>query len=123
MRKVVTILTFALLCLPLFATDMTKLKIQVNTTTGKPIDRASVIVKFQSGYSKVVIGKKIRTSWEIRTNQEGTASIPAIPQGKILVQVIAKGHQTFGEVFDVAEAERTIEIKLNPPQSQYSAHQ
>ena len=47
----------------------------------------------------------------------------ADPQGKIKVQVIAKGYQTYGEVFEVNEAEKTIEVKLNPPQQPYSAHQ
>jgi hypothetical protein len=39
------------------------------------------------------------------------------------VQVIAKGYQTFGNTFEVEEEEKTIEVKLNPPQPQYSAHQ
>jgi hypothetical protein len=37
--------------------------------------------------------------------------------------VIAKGFQTFGEIFEVDEEEKTIEVKLNPPQAQYSSHQ
>jgi len=45
-----------------------------------------------------------------------------IPQGKILVQVIAKGYQTFGETVDVNEEEKTVHVKLNAPQQQYSAH-
>ena len=53
----------------------------------------------------------------------GLAKIPPVPQGAIQVQVIAKGFQTFGQVFDVAEEQKTIEIKLNPPQAQYSSHQ
>ena len=101
----------------------TKLRIEVKTLEGKPVERASVLVKFVSGRSIAKLGKKIRTSWELKTNQEGAASIPPIPQGQILVQVIAKGHQTFGQRFDINEEEKTIEIKLNPPQSQYSAHQ
>jgi hypothetical protein len=59
----------------------------------------------------------------VRTNQDGIAKIPTIPQGKIRIQVIAKGYQTFGQTFEVDEEERIIEIKLNPPQDQYSAHQ
>ncbi len=47
-------------------------------------------------------------------------SIPAIPQGKILIQVIAKNYQTFGQTFDIKEDEKRVEIKLNPPQQQYS---
>lgn len=101
---------------------MTKLRIEVKTNGGKPIDRASVVVDFQQGRSAIKLGKKIVKHWEIRTNQEGLASIPPIPQGKISVKVIAKGYQTFGDTFEVDEEERTIEVKLNPPQPQYSAH-
>jgi hypothetical protein len=101
---------------------MTKLTIQVTTEGGRPVDRASVVVKFVEGRSYIKLGKKIRTTFELRTNQEGQARIPTIPQGKILVQVIAKGYQTFGETFDVNEEEKTLEVKLNPPQNQYSAH-
>ena len=103
-------------------TPMTKLKVDVRTLTDKPVDRAAVIVQFVEGRSILKLGKKIQTRWEVRTNQEGIAKIPAIPQGKIRIQVIAKGHQTFGDIFDVAEEEKTLQIKLNPPQPQYSAH-
>jgi hypothetical protein len=101
----------------------TKLRIEVKSLSDTPVNRASVLVRFVEGRSVVKLGKKIRTSWELKTNQDGVATIPPIPQGQILVQVIAKNYQTFGEKFDVNEAEKTIEIKLKPPQSQYSAHQ
>jgi hypothetical protein len=100
----------------------TRLRIEVKTKGGHPIDRASIVVRFIEGRSKVKLGKKIIKSWELRTNQEGWAKIPPIPQGKLLIQVIAKGYQTFGETFDVNEEERTIEIKLNEPQGQHSVH-
>ena len=102
---------------------MTKLTVEVKSLEGKPIDRASVVVKFVEGRSVVKLGKKIRTTYELRTDQDGQARIPSIPQGKIQVQVIAKNYQTFGKVFEVSEEEKTIEIQLNPPQSQFSAHQ
>jgi hypothetical protein len=112
------------LSLPLAAEkEMTALQIEVKNADGKPIDRASVLVRFVEGRSKVKFGKKVVTRWELRTNQLGFAKIPPIPQGKILVQVIAKGYQTYGKTHDVEEEEKTIEVKLNPPQSQYSAHQ
>ena len=103
--------------------ELTKLQIEVKNLDGKPVDRASVIVRFVQGRSKVKLGKKVTTRWELRTNQMGMAKIPPIPQGKILVQVIAKGYQTYGVTHEVDEEEKTIEIKLNPPQGQYSAHQ
>jgi len=102
---------------------MTKLSVEVKTNGGRPIDRASVVVRFVEGRSVAKLGKKIRTTYELRTNQDGIARIPAIPQGKILVQVIAKGYQTFGQTYDVNEEEKTLEVKLNPPQAQYSSHQ
>ena len=104
------------------AAPMTKINIVLKNQEGKPVDRASVIVKFVQGHSVVKLGKAIKTTFELRSNQEGEARIPSIPQGKILVQVIAKGYQTFGQTFDVTEDEKTLDITLNPPQQQYTAH-
>src|SRR5258708_5618265 len=122
MRSVLLLPALLVWSLALHAADMTKLEIMVKTQGGNPIDRASVVVRFVEGRSYVKLGKKIRTTYELRTNQEGRAKIPQIPQGKIRIQVIAKGYQTFGQIFDVNEDEKTVEIKLNTPQQQYSAH-
>jgi hypothetical protein len=119
------ILSIALLVpmtLPLLGADLTTLTISVKSTGGKPVENASVIVKFVKGHSVSKLGKKIRKEWELRSNQEGLVKIPPIPQGTILVQIIAKGYQTFGQNFDVDEEQKTLDIVLNPPQAQYSAH-
>ena len=122
MRGLLLILTLALpLSFPASADDMTKLKIVVTTRSGRPIDRADVIVRF-GGRSIAKLGKMVRTTWEMRSSQEGVAEIPDMPKGQIRIQVIAKGYQTFGDTFEVKEDERTIEIKLNPPQKQFSSH-
>jgi len=122
MRGLLLILALALpLSFPASADDITRLKIVVTTRSGRPIDRADVIVRF-GGRSLVKLGKMVRTTWEMRSSQEGVAEIPDMPKGKIRIQVIAKGYQTFGDTFEVSEDERTIEIKLNPPQKQYSSH-
>ncbi len=123
MNRFLAIFAAAILALPLMAAEMTKIQVKVTNLDGKPVDRASVIVKFMSGRSVVKLGKGVMTHWEMRTNQEGIAKIPTLPQGKLLIQVNAKGYQTYGNTFEVDEAERTLEVKLNPPQSQYSAHQ
>ncbi len=126
LSRLAFLLALAVVFLPLAAEEdddgTTRLRIEVKNLYDKPVERASVIVKFVEGRSVVKFGKKIRTRWELRSNNEGVARIPPIPQGKILVQVIAKGYQTFGETYDVDETEKTIEVKLNPPQPQYSAH-
>lgn len=105
-----------------FAGDTTRIQVKVTNLDGKAIDRASVIVRFVEGRSITKLGKKIMTRWELRTNQDGMAKVPELPQGKILVQVIARGYQTYGQVFEVDDDEKTLEVKLNPPQPQYSAH-
>jgi hypothetical protein len=117
-----TLILSLALALPMLAVDMTTLTIAVKSPGGRPVENASVIVKFVKGRSKTKLGKKIRLEWELRSNQEGLVKIPPIPQGTILVQIIAKEYQTFGQNFDVDEEEKTLEIKLNPPQPQYSAH-
>jgi hypothetical protein len=107
----------------LAASETTTLTIEVKSLNDRPVDRASVIVRFVKGRAKMKLGKKILKTWETRTNQEGVAKIPPIPQGSIQVQVIAKGYQTFGQIFEVDDEAKTIEVKLNPPQAQYSSHQ
>ena len=104
------------------AVPMTKVNVLVTTMGGKPLENADVVVKFVSGRSVVKLGKKIRTTWEMRTNQEGIAKVPEIPRGTIRIQVIAKGYQTFGQVYDIDEEDKTVEVKLNPPQQQYTSH-
>jgi hypothetical protein len=125
LRRLTVLLMLSAFALPVLADPpMTRLRIEVRKAANdKPVERASVIVKFVEGRSAIKLGKKIMTSYQLRTNQDGIATIPPIPQGRIQVQVIAKGHQTFGEVFDVGEEEKTIEIKLKDPQPQYSVHQ
>ncbi len=101
---------------------MTNLTVHVTTMGGRPLDHADVVVKFVKGRSIIELGRKLRTSWEMRTNQEGIAKVPELPQGTVLIQVIAKGYQTFGQTYDVDQTGKTIEVKLNSPQEQYSAH-
>jgi hypothetical protein len=64
--------------------------------------------------------KKLSTSWEMKTGQEGSATIPEMQMGEIEIQVIASNYQTFGGIFQLDKPEKTIAIKLNPPQPQYS---
>ncbi len=124
--RLMAVLFPLVLAAPAMAFDdppMTTLRVEVKTLSGKPIDRASVIVRLDQGRSKLKLGKKVITSYQLKTNQDGVAKIPPLPQGNFLIQVIAKGYQTFGETFEILEAERTVEVKLNPPQPQYSVHQ
>ena len=108
----------------LHAGPTTKLNIVVKTQAGRPIDRAAVIVRWHANkkHPRASFGRNVRTQFELRTNQEGSVNVPSVPQGSILIQVNAKGYQTFGKIFDIDDEEKLIEITLNPPQQQYSAH-
>jgi hypothetical protein len=116
MRKLVSLL--CLTALTLAAADTTRIHIHVVNDLGKPVGNAEVIVKFLE--SRLLKIKK-KESWELRTTQEGTVSLPGIPQGKVLIQINAKNYQTFGQSYEIYEPEKTVEITLLPPQGQYSA--
>ncbi len=122
MKLRTTLATVLLAATSTFGAEMTRLQVVVKNLDGKPVEHAAVILKFVSSTAKIKIGKST-TTWEARTNQDGIMKVPPMPQGKIQVQVSAKGYQTFGQLFQIDEADKTIEVKLNPPQQQYSAHQ
>ena len=122
MNRLAALVVACALALPIFAGDKTVLQIKVTNLEGKPIDRASVIVNFVHGRNYVKLGKKMMTHWETRTNQDGLVKLPEMPQGQVLVQVIAKGYQTHGQKYDLDADEKTVDITMNPPQPQYSAH-
>ncbi len=122
-NRVLSVSTLLILALAAYAeVPMTKLTITVKTQSGRPVGQAAVIVRFVKGHSVIKLGKAVRTQWELRSNQDGEATIPAIPQGQIRIQIIANGYQTYGDTIDVSETAKTIDIKLNPPQQQYTSH-
>ena len=105
------------------ASPMTKLQVEVTNHEDNPVDRASVILRFvETERSIKTLGKKKVRQWETRTNQDGIAKFPSFPQGEVRLLVIAERYQTFGEDLEINEEEKTIQVKLNPPQQQYSAH-
>jgi hypothetical protein len=124
MKKYLVTVFFAL-ALPALADEFTKLEIHVLSPTGRGIENASVTVKFAANLPKdkdKPPSKKLRKEWDVKTNQDGVIKLPTIPKGYILIQVRADNYQTFGQTFEVKEDDRVVEIKLNPPQPQYSAH-
>src|SRR4029077_4631236 len=118
MRKLL-VPVLLLAALNLAAGDVTKIQIHVINDLGKPVGNAEVIVKFQ-GRSVIKLGKMVRTSWEMRTTQEGMAKVPGVPHGKVLIQINAHNYQTWGQSFDMQEDDRTVEVQLKTPQAQYS---
>ncbi len=83
---------------------------------GKPVRNAAVILHPVSSN-----GNQSRRGSELKTDSEGNTEI-AVPYGKVRIQVIAPGFQTYGEDFDFSEPNKTIVIKLNRPGDQYSIY-
>jgi hypothetical protein len=82
----------------------------------KPVDSASVYVKYVQGR---LLGKDKKIEMNLKTNLSGVVHVPEIPRGKFLVQVIAPGWKTFGEYYEVDQAEQTINIELARPPKWY----
>ena len=82
-----------------------------------PIRNASVVVHPVSKD-----GKQEKGGLELKTDADGKTGIDGIRYGKLRVQVIAKGYQTFGEDFDVSEPEKEFVIELKRPQDQVTIY-
>src|SRR5260370_19898955 len=82
----------------------------------KPVDSASVYVKYVQGR---LLGKNKKIEMNLKTNLSGVVHVPEIPRGRFLVQVIAPGWKTFGEYYEVDQAEQTINIELARPPKWY----
>jgi len=90
----------------------TRLRIRVTNIEDKPVGNASVYVRFNQPGGFLRKDKLAELSF--KTNEDGSVKVPAVPQGKILIQVIAKGLHTFGKWYDIEKDQDTIEIKLEP---------
>ena len=86
-------------------------------SNGKPVKYAAVIL-----HPVDKDGKQGGGGLQLKTSDEGKTSAPGVPYGKVRVQVIARGFQTFGQDIDVAQPEQEIVIKLKPPAEQYSIY-
>jgi hypothetical protein len=84
---------------------------------GKPVRNAAVIMHPVS-----TKGKQEQGGAELKTDVDGKTSFDGIPYGKLRVQVLAQGFQTFGEDYDINQPKMEIAIKLKRPQGQYSVY-
>ena len=67
--------------------------------------------------------KQDRGGLELKTDAEGKASFDGVPYGKLRVQVLAPGFQTFGEDYEINQSTMEITIKLKRPENQYSIYE
>ncbi len=104
------------------APPKTLIVVSVKNQHDKPVDNAAVILDFLGSRQYHKLGRRQPIHWETRTNQQGQAKFPPIPQGTIQLQVVADNYQTTGKNYEVDSEEKHLDVVLNPPQSQYSAH-
>ena len=106
----------------LAADQKTVLKVVVTNRFDKPVDNAAVILDFVKGRDILKLGKQKKIHWELKTNQQGIAHFPPVPEGTVQLQVITKKYQTYGKKVDLTGDEKQVDITLEQPQQQYSAH-
>jgi len=97
--------------------DGVRLHVEVTAEgTDEPIAFAAVYVKFKE---KRTLWKDKKREWQVKTNLEGKAVFPELPEGSALVQVIAKGWKTYGQFHDLKGPKHVLEIKLEKPKRWY----
>src|ERR1700731_4161366 len=85
---------------------------------GKPVRNAGGVMHSVGKHDK-----QDRGGLELKTDAEGKASFDGVPYGKLRVQVLAPGFQTFGQDYDINQPAMEITIKLKRPEAQYSIYE
>jgi len=90
----------------------------VRDYNGKPIRNASVVL-----HPVEKNGKQSRGGLQVKTDPEGRANYEGVPYGKLRIQVLAQGFQTFGEDYEISQPNMEITVKMKRPSEQYSIYQ
>ena len=89
----------------------------LRSTTGKPIENASVI------FHELDENGKDAGNMELKTNEDGKTVIDVIETGKTMrLQIIAKGFQTYGNDYKIDKSQMAFEIRMKRPGEQYSTY-
>lgn len=85
-----------------------------------PVANASVYLRFTEKSALLfLLRRNKRIELDLKTDNSGYASFPVLPQGKLLIQVVARGWQTFGEYYLLNQPKQTIQIKIEPPKTHW----
>ncbi|HWX55671.1 MAG TPA: carboxypeptidase-like regulatory domain-containing protein [Verrucomicrobiae bacterium] len=89
----------------------------VRDSNGKPVRYAEIVL-----HPVGKDGKQKQDGLELKTHEDGTATISGVKYGKLRIQVIAPGFRTYGEDFDIRQPQRDITIKLQKPADQLTIY-
>lgn len=84
---------------------------------GKPVRNAAVVM-----HPVDEDGRQSSGGLELKTDPQGKTSYDGVPYGKLRIQVLARGFQTYGEDYNIGQPEMTITIKLKRPARQFSIY-
>src|SRR5215470_10189557 len=90
----------------------------VKEDNGKPVRNAAVVL-----HPVDEDGKQKRNGLELKTDTDGKASFEGVPYGKLRIQVLADGFQTYGEDYDVDKPSLDVTVKMKRPARQYSIYE
>jgi hypothetical protein len=89
----------------------------VRSYNGKPVRNASIVL-----HPVNKEGKQARNGVELKTDLDGKTAVDSVPYGKLRIQTIAPGLQTYGDDVEINEPQQQITIKMNRPKEQYSIY-
>jgi Carboxypeptidase regulatory-like domain len=89
----------------------------IRDTNGKPVRNAAVVLHPVNDD-----GKQDSGGINLKTDMEGKTAFQGLPYGKLRIQVIAHGFQTFGDDFDINQPQQVVVVKLKPPSGQFSIY-
>jgi hypothetical protein len=89
----------------------------LRASNGKPVRNASVVIHFLHKD-----GTQDSEGLQLKTDGEGRTAINDIPFGKLRLQVVARGLQTYGEDVEINSAQQEFVIRLNPPADQVTIY-
>ena len=89
----------------------------VKDDNGKPVRNASIVL-----HPVGKDGTQSRGGYQLKTNNEGEIEDEGVPYGKLRIQVLAAGFQTFGQDYEINQPSMNIDIRLKRPVDQFTIY-
>ena len=90
----------------------------VRDENNKPVRNAAVVM-----HPVDEDGRQQKNGLELKTDADGKANFDGVPYGKLRIQVLANGFQTYGEDYDVDKPSLDVTVKMKRPARQYSIYE